>query len=65
LIVQRVNKILDKYGLESLNDVVSVGDVVLSVDGVQLVPVRIEVLSVVSSDFFAPEFNHAFSFEVS
>ena len=37
--VQKINKLVDKYGLESFQDIVSVGDVLISVDGIALVPV--------------------------
>jgi hypothetical protein len=37
--VQRINKLVDKFGLESFKDVVSIGDMLLSVDNRVLGPV--------------------------
>ena len=41
--VQRINKLVDKYGLESFKDVVAVGDTLISVDNRILGAVRIRL----------------------
>ncbi len=40
--VQRINKLIDKFGLESFKDVISVGDTLLSVDNRILAPVMMQ-----------------------